>query len=132
MAQDGCCSAGIFIRLTSEVSVPCTYPRHRWWSDITVLVSKNGGSVIRPSGAPLSIIAPDIVQSIRQDGLSQQVGGCQISTWCSFQPQRQANRDTKVSVSRTRLYRQIRCVGSLIGVHSAHLGTVLRASCTYW
>ena len=35
---------------------------HRWWSDITVLVCKNGGSVIRPSGAPLSIIAPDIVQ----------------------------------------------------------------------
>ena len=26
------------------------------------MVCKNGGSVIRPSGAPLSIIAPDIVQ----------------------------------------------------------------------
>ena len=35
---------------------------HRWWSDITHLVCKNGGSVVRPSGAPLSIIAPDIVQ----------------------------------------------------------------------
>ena len=96
---------------------------HRWWSDITHLVCKNGGSVIRPSGAPLSrpIIAPDIVQRAfaKMDFHSKLVDA-------KFQLGVHFNlRDKQTeTVSRTRLYRQIRCVGSLTGVHSAHLGTI--------
>ena len=85
--------------------------------------------MIRPSGAPLSrpIIAPDIVQSrafAKMDFHSKLVDAkFQLGVHFNLRD-KQTETLKYISVSRTRLYRQIRCVGSLTGVHSAHLGTV--------
>ena len=81
--------------------------------------------MIRPSGATLSIIAPDIVQrSFAKMDFHSKLVDAKFQLGVHFNLRdTHTNRETKVSVSRTRLYRQIRCVGSLTGVHSADLGT---------
>ena len=80
--------------------------------------------MIRPSGAPLSIIAPDIVQrAFAKMDFHSKLVDAKFQLGIHFNL-RDKQTETLKYLFHGRDCIGIRCVGSLTGVHSAHLGTV--------